>query len=139
MLVPPTSMPSLYMALPSPAALFQRNIVGVHAEVPGPHQGQTGLGPPQRIAGQPTTSTRLPYLRASVVTGVKVSTSTRQIRSGVRGHDLPFYGGGEILVLELHKGAAALVLGDASRTTLPKLKAPRVSRSTSAILPLKSL
>ncbi len=68
--------------------------------------------------------TRLPYFRASVGTGVKVSVSTRQIRSGVVANDLAIHDGGQVFVLELHIGWCPLHSPMPSSITLPKLKRP---------------
>ncbi len=56
-------------------------------------------------------------------TGVKVSVSTRQIRSGVVANDLAVHGGGEVFVLELDVGGLSLALADAVQHHLAEVEA----------------
>ena len=88
---------------------------------------------------RPTTNTRLPYLSASVGTGMNVSGSTRQMRSGTVATISPSTVQLRFSFWNSTNAWDPLSSAMPSSITLPKLNAPRVSRSTSEILPLNSL
>ncbi len=109
--------------MPSLAALFQRNIIGVHAEVARAYEFNALFRPPQVEALQADHHHALAVFQRIRRHWEERLRVHERDEVGRCGKDLAVYRRGQVLVLELDIGAVSLALADAIEHDLAEVEA----------------